>query len=363
MKLKLDSNNRIVFDGVLDFSTEVYHDIVSNDDVNLIDDCKKIFNCSEVVDNYSEGQTYIIKADSQPRCYLEECALSIFKYHTRNASYDPSQSGAEFWTQVIDHRDDISWHFDRDYGLEEDQSMNIHPHLATVTYLTTSGGPTIILDKTSGLNINEDISSFIGNAVISKPLFGKHLKFDGSKLHAAPSDLMDQDDVSEGDEDDNDDEENEETQLRITFLVNIWLNHLPIQSCPLTDNQVAILHHNAGDVNGRFQICDTNKSDKTEKIAINKQNSVRSLTWAFNHNDFKTIVTMPMVSYEKIESLFDTVDLIEIDYLDDLKAEVNVTEDNVTEEEVLESEEGDDENDDDDDDETETNILKRKRED
>jgi len=352
--MKLDSNNRIEFNGVLDFSTEVYHNVVNNNDVNLVDDCKKIFNCSEVVENYSEGQTYLIKADSKPRCYLEECALSIFKYHTRNASYDPSQSGAEFWTQVIDHRDDISWHFDRDYGLEEDQSMNVHPHLATVTYLTTLGGPTIILDKTSGLNINEDISGFIGNAAISKPIFGKHLKFDGSKLHAAPSDLMDQDEDDEDENDDDKEDENEETQLRITFLVNIWLNHLPIQSTPLTDNQVAILHHNAGDVNG-FQISDSNKSHKSEKIAINACSSVRSLAWTFNHNDFKTIVTMPMVSYEKIESLFDTVDLIEVDYLDDLKAEVNVTEEvDVTEDEV---------NDDDDDDVTEANILKRKRED
>ena len=366
MKLKLDNNNRILYDGVIDFSTEVYHNIVSNDDENLINDCKKIFNCSEVVENYSEGQTYFIKADSKPRCYLEECALNIFKYHTRNASYDPSQSGAEFWTQVIDHRDDISWHFDRDYGLEEDESMNIHPHLATVTYLTSSGGPTIILDKTSGINISEDISGFISNGVISKPLFGKHLKFDGSKLHAAPSDLKDQDDDEEDDDEDEDDNDEEDeikkNPLRITFLVNIWLNHIPIQAIALTDNQVAILHHNTGDANGKFQISDSNKSFKREKIAINKQNSVRSLQWTFNHNDFKTVVTIPMVSYEKIQSLFDTIDLIEVDYLDDLKAEVNVTEEEADDgDEESDDNEDDNEDDDKDDDVDETESKPKKR--
>lgn len=98
---------------MVDLTTEVYHNCISIDSSDsLISDCKIIFNCREVDDdNYSEGQTYFIKADTKPRCDIERCALSVFKYHTRNASYDAAISGAEFWTQVIDYRDDIGWQF------------------------------------------------------------------------------------------------------------------------------------------------------------------------------------------------------------------------------------------------------------
>jgi hypothetical protein len=37
--------------------------------------------------------------------------------------------------QVLDESDDIGMHFDKDYDLEE-AALNIHPHVATVTYLT-----------------------------------------------------------------------------------------------------------------------------------------------------------------------------------------------------------------------------------
>lgn len=49
--------------------------------------------------------------------------------------------------KVIDESDDIGWHWDKDYGMEA-HGINVHPCLATVTYLSTKGGPTIILEKT-----------------------------------------------------------------------------------------------------------------------------------------------------------------------------------------------------------------------
>jgi len=58
-------------------------------------------------------------ASGVPRCGLESLALSIFREHAKGAKFDPSRSGAEWWTQAIDVRDDIGVHFDRDYGMEE----------------------------------------------------------------------------------------------------------------------------------------------------------------------------------------------------------------------------------------------------
>ena len=49
--------------------------------------------------------------------------------------------------KVIEDSDDIGWHWDKDYGMEA-QGINVHPCLATVTYLSTNGGPTVILEKT-----------------------------------------------------------------------------------------------------------------------------------------------------------------------------------------------------------------------
>lgn len=55
--------------------------------------------------------------------------------------------------QVIEDSDDIGWHWDKDYGMEA-QGVNVHPCLATVTYLSTNGGPTVILEKkVSSLNL------------------------------------------------------------------------------------------------------------------------------------------------------------------------------------------------------------------
>lgn len=48
--------------------------------------------------------------------------------------------------QVIEDGDDIGWHWDKDYNMET-QGINVHPCLATVTYLSNLGGPTVILEK------------------------------------------------------------------------------------------------------------------------------------------------------------------------------------------------------------------------
>jgi len=198
--------------------------------------------------------------------------------HTADAIFDHKTSGAEWWTQVIDSRDDIGFHWDRDYGLEETTGLHIHPHLATVTYLTNFGGPTIVLNKVGTRRTKDDLSGGADDMIISRPIFGKHIKFDGRLLHAAPSDLLEEEDSDAEDDDDNSESESssddgndndsrsgdndsiddinvpndidkneiindkdndsdsedsnsdEGSPKRITFLVNIWLNHMPIQS-------------------------------------------------------------------------------------------------------------------------------------
>lgn len=176
-------------------------------------------------------------------------------------------------------------------GLEETTGLHIHPHLATVTYLKDCGGPTIILNKIGTRWTKDDLSGKVDDMIISKPIFGKHIKFDGRLLHAAPSDLMEEESNADSEADesgsesnsdidsdigggnnssnsdliikindpDNSDEitdskysnsDSEESESdegfpkRITFLVNIWLNHIPIQSKPFPEERLKDLKTN-----------------------------------------------------------------------------------------------------------------------
>ena len=114
-------------------------------------------------------------------------ALQIFQAHTESlmagVHYDTKKSGAEWWTLIIDSNDtndatdtadsvdpkvrernvaddeeddenddddEIGMHFDADYGLEEQLPNNmLHPRIATVSYLSDIGIPTLVLNKRS----------------------------------------------------------------------------------------------------------------------------------------------------------------------------------------------------------------------
>ena len=82
----------------------------------------------------------------------------------------------------------VAWHWDKDYSLEHG-GINISPHLATVTYLSDVGAPTLMVDKTCSTDYSANISGEANVALLSRPQYGKHVVFDGRYLHAAPSEL------------------------------------------------------------------------------------------------------------------------------------------------------------------------------
>ncbi|CAM9153425.1 unnamed protein product [Hapterophycus canaliculatus] len=222
-----------------------------------------------------------MQADAVPRNCLERLALDIFEAHTPDARFNRATSGAEWWTQVIDESDDIGWHWDKDYGMEA-HGINVHPCLATVTYLSANGGPTIILEK-KGPMACEDVRGVSGEsskAWISRPNLGKHICFDGRYLHAAPADLaVPPSPAPPGHRDvetkkrDKDGEPKSAPPVgaagvvataastidsarrcpatngggvrssgrRVTFLVNVWLNHAPKTAAPLPGTTAAKL--------------------------------------------------------------------------------------------------------------------------
>ena len=105
----------------------------TKDSVNFLKNCDIIFNGKSVEENsdYSIGSTYFIGSKEKPKSDIESLALSIFELHTRGLEFNKDLSGAEFWSQVIDARDNIGFHWDRDYGLEENHGVHMYPYLAS----------------------------------------------------------------------------------------------------------------------------------------------------------------------------------------------------------------------------------------
>lgn len=163
-------------------SDNVQRDVLLEDTFH---DCALAFNCRAIEtdeDNYSTGSTYFIRPCETARCGLEELALDIFKFHTQGKAFNPSLSGAEWWTQVIDPADDIGVHWDRDYGIEEETGMHIYPNIATVTYFSDNGGPTLIFDKEGTPDSSLDFTGKVHAVELCKPRMLKHLAFPGMSI-------------------------------------------------------------------------------------------------------------------------------------------------------------------------------------
>jgi hypothetical protein len=237
----------------------------------VLGDCEKVFSARTRDDGaaYSAGCTYFIPSEMKPRCALEGLALQIFNAHVKDLDgmYNPSQSGAEWWTLVMDankpkttHDDDdeaeedddddeVGMHFDADYGLEEQMpNMLLHPRVATVTYLSNVGAPTIVLDKHSPPPCDPEKKSLNGDvqrAWLSGPQFGKHIAFDGRLLHGAPALFFPGKATSDATNISGEEaraskrpklEQHLSPEKRVTFLVNIWLNHCPLDAELLDDD-------------------------------------------------------------------------------------------------------------------------------
>lgn len=229
-------------------------------------DCLKVFSARVMEQDaaYSSGTTYFLPAVMKPRCALEGLAQEIFQAHVKGLEgmYNPEQSGAEWWTLILDankprkpngdedddnDEDEVGIHFDADYGLE-DQMPNIllHPRVATVTYLSNVGAPTLVLQKHSPPPSDPErhcLNGDIRQAWLSGPQYGKHVAFDGRLLHGAPALFFPGSSAAlrhvangNGKEPDCKRQKVEATaEKRVTFLVNVWVNHCPIDAEILDD--------------------------------------------------------------------------------------------------------------------------------
>ena len=199
-------------------STRAYSNALPLDATKLASlqrDCATVYT-------YIDGAMWF-PANFKPRCLLESLACAIFERHTHGLDFDRDSAGAEFWAQVRmptgAASDPIDFHFDVDEHLQDTQRWTRSPHLSTVTYLTDGGAPTVVVH---GVRAPEqyrvaDVYGAVSAATLSFPRTGKHLVFDGRLLHGAVPVVAD----------------DPSSSPRITFLVNIWLDHRPVQIEPM----------------------------------------------------------------------------------------------------------------------------------
>jgi len=249
---------------------------------SLRHDCNLAFTARPKEEDaaYSAGSTFFIPCETKPRCLLEALALDVFHAHADSIGYnqnkkkdksgisfDPARSGAEWWTLVMDaspnsdsntsdeksgtksfktddhedddsasdisedEEDDVGMHFDADYGLEDVLPSLIHPHFSTVTYLSNVGVPTLVLNKASpppeDVETKQSLNGSISKGYLSYPKYGKHIAFDGRLLHGASalffpscSDVETTTITTTPDQ----------SLKRVTFMVNVWFNHKPIDA-------------------------------------------------------------------------------------------------------------------------------------
>lgn len=350
-------------------------------------DCAIIFDSRSIntdEENYSSGSTYFIKSNETPQNSLERIALEIFKYHSRDIKdLNPDLSGAEWWSQVIHPFDDIGVHWDRDYGLEEEKGEHVHPLYGTVTYLSSKGAPTVVFNKIGSNQADEDILGKINEMAISSTQIGNHLRFNGNLLHAAPANFLhdeeeDEEDDSEDDEDESEDEVDDLERLeklfsklpnrRISFLVNIWINHIPSQSQRYSPPQISSgsqLPSLSNDNCYQFlhfenKIHSNIPSSAFELQMISKESIERNIELEFNNHDLVYRLNIPLPSIEILKTELENKKLLFLKYpqedyqIDLLYSEHQIAEDeDDDEEEELEADDLEDNEEDEDDDEEE----------
>ena len=68
----------------------------------MFGDCKGAFTAREMEDDddYSSGDTFFLSASAEKASpNSNKIVKDIFEYHTKDVSYDPEISGAEWWTR------------------------------------------------------------------------------------------------------------------------------------------------------------------------------------------------------------------------------------------------------------------------
>lgn len=191
------------------------------------------------------GQNHWLGAEDMrsPSNVFESLASSVFHHYTKHSTYIPSLSGAEWWVNSLSPDEEgVGYHWDKDEDSLEKSNEYHFPVVATVTYLEAGSKlrPTVVLPlrrNSLGDRVGTKLGIQCGRSAsmyISYPFNSKHIAFQGDLLHGVQT--LSQDNAFDKDiynqsafcaEDENTRETCQNNSERITFLVNVWLDHKP----------------------------------------------------------------------------------------------------------------------------------------
>eukprot|EP00956_Cyclotella_meneghiniana_P021165 scaffold38136_cov69-Cyclotella_meneghiniana.AAC.5 len=216
---------------------------------------------------------------------------------------DETLPGAEWWVQVKpagSSKAPVDLHYDKDEALAEAFCLGSFPTLSTVTYLTgdnkctsetlkdderhqESGteAPTLVFPHT----YYDEEEQPIPTMLLSRPVRGKHIVFDGRLLHGAPGHpaLRETADSKVG-------------SLRVTLLVNIWRTGRPAGVDTLPQTIRNKLQSVSREVSSNYQSLDCTKLEITKRY-VPQYNAPSKLALAFSaNNPMDMQIILPFVS-------------------------------------------------------------------
>jgi hypothetical protein len=212
----------------------------------LAEDCHRLASLSK--------ETFWIDQYATPRCSLEAVAQQVMKYHMQLHGLDGQHYrtlGAEYWCQVKDQDDTedniasgVDIHYDKDEFLSEKLEIGVFPAVSTVTYLTAPSGSAataVFMNK-----ISDTVGAGMRGCLLSYPHVGKHISFDGRYLHGAPAALnkpvfdyhTKKSGNGGGGSKGGQGKQSNSSNKRVTFLVNVWIRHRPLEALCLSQEQV-----------------------------------------------------------------------------------------------------------------------------
>eukprot|EP00041_Stephanoeca_diplocostata_P040789 m.1640856 g.1640856 ORF g.1640856 m.1640856 type:complete len:435 (+) comp44151_c0_seq1:53-1357(+) len=177
---------------------------------------------------------------------LAQFARQVFRFHVSALGLTCNQhAAAEYWVQMLDDTENIPWHRDKDEAWCHTSDRDVHPAVATVTYLSpdnpqhiTRDIPTIVFPP---LHSPDDPGAEV---LVSFPTEFKHLAFEGSLVHGCPRVPLSHTGASGTPDPENDghashslrqhdcssentNEHHHGRHARLTLLVNVWPKGMP----------------------------------------------------------------------------------------------------------------------------------------
>ncbi|KAL1527468.1 hypothetical protein AB1Y20_016133 [Prymnesium parvum] len=123
-----------------------------------------------------------------PRSAIEVGLLHLHRLGGFAGARDAPVVGAEWWIQEREAHEGIGYHYDKDEAYASERMTMRFPEVATVTYLSGSGGPTFIVNQTTP-DGNAEVPELPSDGCVSYPEPNKHLLFRGNLQHGVAEQL------------------------------------------------------------------------------------------------------------------------------------------------------------------------------